>query len=247
LSDCIADLASLSAQEDLINSLKHALLVNVARKTKSSILLLGDSSTRVAIKTISLTSKGRGFSLPFEISAEASCYAGLSIIRPMRDCLAKEIGLYNFFKELHHPAIPFLSTGSPPKASITRLSEEFIIGLDRDFPSTVSTVVRTANKLNPSTNIQPGIWCPLCLHPAEVDVSQWKENSALRKLSSKSFHSNTSTSNKFSELLCYGCRTNWEENKKFPTPPPYADHAVPTIESNRSCLRTKIQEFLIDD
>lgn len=249
LDSALNSLANLSAKEDLIENLRHSLLVHLARKTKSSILLLGESSTRIAIKTISLTSKGRGFSLPFEVAAEATCYEGLAIIRPLRDCLAKEIGIYNQYLGLRHPTIPSLSTKLPPKASITRLSEEFIIGLDSGFPSTVSTVVRTANKLTPSSLIHSDIWCPLCLNPAEVNISDWKSNSALRSLPSKTFQSyNKPVSDNFSELLCYGCRTNWEESKgDQPVPPPYAELASLTLNQNRHRLKSKIQEFLIED
>ncbi|KAJ9082487.1 Cytoplasmic tRNA 2-thiolation protein 2, variant 2 [Entomophthora muscae] len=150
-------------REDFLSSLRHSLLVHTARESKCSMLLLGDSATRIAIKTISLTSKGRGFSLPFEVAAESSCYEGLSIIRPMRDNLSKEVALYNHHTQLYHPSIKSILYKTKPKASIDRITEEFIAGLDSGFPSTVSTIVRTANKLTPSTNLAPGIWCPLCI------------------------------------------------------------------------------------
>lgn len=81
----------------------------------------------------------------------------------MRDNLSKEVAFYNHYAQLHHPAIKSIVHNTKPKASIDRITEEFIVGLDSGFPSTVSTVVRTANKLTPSAKLAPGVWCPLCL------------------------------------------------------------------------------------
>ena len=45
------------------------------------------------------------------------------IMRPMKDMLSKEIGLYNQFLHLDSVFIPSLTTMLPPKASIERLTE----------------------------------------------------------------------------------------------------------------------------
>lgn len=53
--------------EDLLEHLRMALLIRTAAKLGCSVLALGDSATRLAIRTISLTSKGCGFALPASI------------------------------------------------------------------------------------------------------------------------------------------------------------------------------------
>jgi hypothetical protein len=39
---------------------------------------------------------------------------------------------------------------------------DFIIGLEKDYPSTVSTIVKTAAKLTPSNSIDPECRCVIC-------------------------------------------------------------------------------------
>ena len=87
---------------------------------------MADSSTRQAIKMIAMTSKGRGYSIPFDIGVENdTCWPNLAILRPMKDMLSKEIGLYNRFMGLEHYVIPptDFNTGKPAKSSIERLTE----------------------------------------------------------------------------------------------------------------------------
>ena len=51
--------------------------VDIDRCTR---LFLGDCSSRLSIKIISLASKGRGFSLPLETSGETDWFEGMIII-----------------------------------------------------------------------------------------------------------------------------------------------------------------------
>ncbi|RIB13405.1 hypothetical protein C2G38_1975023 [Gigaspora rosea] len=155
--------SKLTAKEDLVWHLKQCLLINTARKNRCTKLLLGDCSTRLSIKIISFTSKGRGFSLPLDISGLNPWFGDVAIVRPMKDTLSKEIGIYNKFQGFETTIIKSLTTMMPPKASIDRLTEEFVVKLERDFPSTVSTISRTAAKLTPSELIDSDNHCVICL------------------------------------------------------------------------------------
>jgi cytoplasmic tRNA 2-thiolation protein 2 len=127
---------------------------------------MGDSSTRQAIKMISLTSKGRGYSLALDIGVENRVsFKDIGIMRPMKDMLSKEIGFYNHFSNVNQYVITTenFSTKMPGKSSIGRLTEEFIVGLERNFPSTVSTVCRTTLKLNPASDMDTSVTCAICL------------------------------------------------------------------------------------
>ncbi|CAG8596974.1 637_t:CDS:2, partial [Funneliformis mosseae] len=59
-----------TAKEDFVWYLKLCYLIFTARKNGCKRLFLGDCSSRLSIKIISQTSKGRGFSLPLETSGE---------------------------------------------------------------------------------------------------------------------------------------------------------------------------------
>ncbi|KAI8146241.1 hypothetical protein BJV82DRAFT_510110 [Fennellomyces sp. T-0311] len=154
-----------TAKEDLYWHIKVAMLVTLAQKEGCSYIFMADSSTRQAIKMIAMTSKGRGYSIPFDIGVENdACFPDLAILRPMKDMLSKEIGLYNRFMGFEQYVIPptDFNTGKPAKTSIERLTEEFITTLDRDFPSTVSTISRTASKLTPLNDMDMSKKCAIC-------------------------------------------------------------------------------------
>jgi tRNA(Ile)-lysidine synthase TilS/MesJ len=58
-------------KDDLLQHLRLNALTQCARQHNCSAILLGDSATRIAIKSLALTSKGRGYALPLEIGLAA--------------------------------------------------------------------------------------------------------------------------------------------------------------------------------
>lgn len=87
---------------------------------------MADSSTRQAIKMISKISNGRGYSIPFDVGLEVDgCFDDVVILRPMKDMLAKEMGMYNRLHGIDHDVTAPFNWGTymPPKSSIERLTE----------------------------------------------------------------------------------------------------------------------------
>jgi hypothetical protein len=87
---------------------------------------MADSSTRQAIKMISKISNGRGYSIPFDVGLEVDgCFDNVVILRPMKDMLAKEMGMYNRLHGIDHDVTAPFNWGTymPPKSSIERLTE----------------------------------------------------------------------------------------------------------------------------
>lgn len=123
-------------------------------------LLLGDNASRGAINLIDGIAKGRGHKWPVE-GAAAIWRDDLLVLRPLRDCFAKELAFYNRTLRLSYLAPQDLVAssvlasrgdsgnggGAGEKASIGRLTENFIFHLERGVPSTVNTVGRTGGKL----------------------------------------------------------------------------------------------------
>lgn len=66
----------LSSREELLRHFRLELLVQLARENDCEIIIFGDNSTRIAINTISLTSKGRAHSLPIDVAPEFSFEKG---------------------------------------------------------------------------------------------------------------------------------------------------------------------------
>ncbi|GAB5591084.1 Cytoplasmic tRNA 2-thiolation protein 2 [Umbelopsis nana] len=165
-----------SAKEDIYWHMKMNMLYRRAQMEKCDFIFLGESSTRQAIKMIAMTSKGRGYSAALDVGTEnAITYKGLAVVRPMKDMLAKEIAVYNRNHNIDKFVIPTTnwSTKTAAKSSIERLTEEFIAGLDRDFPSTVSTVSRTASKLTVSKDLDVTNKCAICLI-CQVDARDYR-------------------------------------------------------------------------
>lgn len=127
---------------------------------------MGDSATRQAIKMIAMTSKGRGYTLPLDVGVDNQLsFNDVCIMRPMKDMLSKEIGFYNYFNKIDQYIMPAynFSTMMPAKSSIERLTEDFIVSIEREFSSTVSTICRTITKLQPSANMDLTKTCAMCL------------------------------------------------------------------------------------
>ncbi|RHZ75829.1 hypothetical protein Glove_209g99 [Diversispora epigaea] len=181
LLECISNLTS---KEDFVWYLKLSLLIQTARKKGCTRLFLGDCSTRLATKIISLTSKGRGSSLPIEILGENNYFGDVIISRPMKDMISKEIGLYNHYLGFETVFIPSLTSLQPSKSSIERLTEDFIVGLERDYPSTVSTIARTGSKLTISNSIDDENRCALCLMPYRNENKFFQNRITLTKIPS---------------------------------------------------------------
>ncbi|KAJ2344483.1 Cytoplasmic tRNA 2-thiolation protein 2 [Coemansia sp. RSA 2671] len=172
-----AGLGSATDREDMLDIIKSFLLARLARQAQCGLLLLGDSGTRIASKLVSLTSRGRGFSLPLEAGAEApflGSSSGVTAYRPMRDFIMKEIAFFNLWTAQPSVVVPTFTTGAPETASIDRLTEAFVVGLDRDFCSTVSTVCRTVQKLELRPDALTAAQCIICSMPAEASAQAWR-------------------------------------------------------------------------
>ncbi|KAF9111669.1 Cytoplasmic tRNA 2-thiolation protein 2 [Mortierella sp. AM989] len=169
---------TLTAKETVLQHFRSTLLIQLAKRANCTILALGDSATRVAIQIIGLTAIGRGFSLPHETSLLSDWVQGCKVIRPLKDCLVKELETHCRLHHLelieqHSAKLDWSVKSKGEIKSIKRLTDDFITGLDKDFPSTVATVCRTAAKLTPP-EVTYENKCPLCLGPVQEGVQEWK-------------------------------------------------------------------------
>ncbi|KAF9923262.1 Cytoplasmic tRNA 2-thiolation protein 2 [Linnemannia zychae] len=170
--------STLTAKETILQHFRACLLIQLAKRSQCTILALGDSATRVAIQIIELTSIGRGYSLPHETSLLSNWVKDCKVVRPLKDCLVKELETFCSLNKLalierHHAQLDWTIKTKGEIKSIHKLTEEFIAGLDKEFPSTAATVCRTAAKLTPpeATFDQK---CPLCHGPVQAGVQEWK-------------------------------------------------------------------------
>ncbi|KAH9247999.1 hypothetical protein BASA81_014374 [Batrachochytrium salamandrivorans] len=247
---------------------------NEARKHGCTGLVLGDSSTAIAIRVIANTSKGRGLSLPADIG-DSDWHRDVHLLRPMRDILSKEIGIFNHLCKLETVAHTSFATLLPTKTSIDRLSQDFIVGLEQDFPATVSTIARTAFKIN--TDHMTKKICPLCEGPvdnidyfASIDSLVQAPAVSCKPIGGDATEccSSTQTQSKCCQgagstasqldiyhLLCYACRNIAHDISK----PQQSNTSMQTTvlpgyvmrnssqRLSRESMKAQISDYLIDD
>ncbi|CAN2389470.1 tRNA wobble position uridine thiolation [Pristimantis euphronides] len=139
---------TLTAKLELLQSLRSHLMLHMARTCGYSKVMSGESCSRLAVRLLANISLGRGAFLPLDTGFSDDRYGNVVVVRPMREYSLKEISFYNRFFGVQSVFIPTMETKAPENSSIQHLSESFITKLQANFPSTVSTVYRTSEKLN---------------------------------------------------------------------------------------------------
>ncbi|NXP68812.1 CTU2 protein, partial [Chloropsis cyanopogon] len=139
---CFEAAGTATAREELLEMLRTHLIVQTARDRGYAKVMTGESLTRVAIKLLTNLSLGRGAFLAVDTGFTDQRHGDVMVVRPMRDYTAKEIAFYNFFFGVPSVTVPPLFTKRREKPSIHQLVERFLLGLQEEFPSTISTVYR---------------------------------------------------------------------------------------------------------
>nr|XP_055088777.1 cytoplasmic tRNA 2-thiolation protein 2 isoform X3 [Symphalangus syndactylus] len=176
LSQLFCSVRTLTAKEELLQTLRTHLIVHTARAHGYSKVMTGDSCTRLAIKLMTNLALGRGAFLAWDTGFSDERHGDVVVVRPMRDHTLKEVAFYNRLFSVPSVFTPAVDTKAPEKASIHRLMEAFIIRLQTQFPSTVSTVYRTSEKLVKAPRDGPAAGdssprCLLCMCALDVDAA----------------------------------------------------------------------------
>ncbi len=162
-----SSLSSPTSKADVLRILKIRLLVQLAEKNDCKGILWGDTATKLAEKTLAETAKGRGFSLPGQISDGPSAY-GIPFHYPLRDLLRKEILL---FSDLVTPSLAPLIINQDRQDSVSASSKnnslDALMGLyfapvEENFPNIVANVVRTSGRLQANKDTKGSKECSLC-------------------------------------------------------------------------------------
>ena len=137
-----------SVREDILGIELHKTILEVARQRGIQKVITGENGSRMASMMLSNIAKGRGSSLYYW--GNAGCENGeITICRPLRDLLKKEVALY-----LHYNPVPILpklpltyNNILPGMGTYDLLFENFIDTLQDKFPATTYTMLRTATKI----------------------------------------------------------------------------------------------------
>ncbi|XP_031425146.1 cytoplasmic tRNA 2-thiolation protein 2 [Clupea harengus] len=177
LERLFASVKTQTAKEELLQTLRQHLILHTARLKGYSKVMLGESCTRLAVKLLSSISLGRGAALAMDTGFADSRFGDVVLVRPMRDYSSKEIAFYGRLFSVPSVFTPGLDTKTSDKASIQRLTESFVTNLQTGFPSTVSTIYRTSEKLQTAHSAQtndaePASKCLLCLCALDTTVEE---------------------------------------------------------------------------
>ncbi|KAJ7931545.1 hypothetical protein B0H13DRAFT_1958724 [Mycena leptocephala] len=177
----ISALPTQTAVPTAIQNLIRLLLLHTAWSTESSHLLLGTSLTSLSVSLISSISQGGGFVVREEAQEEwqptvhVRSKRTVRVVRPLRDIGMKECAVWAWWRALKVVGKESILGG---KQGVGALTKNFIVGLERDYPSTVSTIARTCGKLAPKDSSDA--MCILCERPAQPGVQEWKARISIR-------------------------------------------------------------------
>ncbi|KAI0690170.1 hypothetical protein BC835DRAFT_1365863 [Cytidiella melzeri] len=242
LQDYLASLPTATALPTAIHTLVRILLQYTAFSIGCSHLLLGTSLTSLAISLISGISQGAGFHVReeaqeewfpdlFQIGANSNAQMtnkpSVRIIRPLREIGTKECAIWAWWMQL---SIVGREKWQWPgaKPGLGRLTKDFIMGLEKDYPSTVSTIVRTCGKLAPKGDTAGK--CVICERPVQMGVQEWKARIAIRsgqggETAAAELPSKVPS---LAPYLCYVCHTTFTSKGTRAPPNLYpgdADHS----------------------
>ncbi|KAK3680164.1 Cytoplasmic tRNA 2-thiolation protein 2 [Recurvomyces mirabilis] len=148
LSIAVANLNSATSRDDILQLLQRKLVVDFAKRHNCEAILWGDSTTKLAERTLAETAKGRGFNLPWTVSDGESPH-GIPFYFPMRDLLSKEIVAFTTMTE---PPLADLVVQREQKrmvstknTTIDELMKQYFESVEQEYPGIVANVVKTTS------------------------------------------------------------------------------------------------------
>ncbi|KAK7691100.1 hypothetical protein QCA50_006203 [Cerrena zonata] len=212
----LSSLPTDTARSTALQTITRLLIYHTAHRLGCSHIVLGTCLTSLAVSLISSISQGGGFHVKEEIQEEWAPHStqevkstrshtnDIRIIRPLRDVGMKECAAWAWWNRVTVVGRESWEwTGSKP--GIGKLTKDFIFGLEKDYPSTVSTIVRTCGKLAPKGEVSGQ--CLLCSRPIQQGVQEWKTRISIRSHNTDDSTPSDSVATALTPYLCYTCHT----------------------------------------
>ncbi|XP_067937418.1 cytoplasmic tRNA 2-thiolation protein 2-A-like isoform X1 [Watersipora subatra] len=244
-----------TAKEQLLCTLRREIMIQVAKAEGYSKVIVADTSSRLSIAFLSNMAMGKGAHISYDTSLLDDRDSSVYIMRPLKDFTDKEVAMYNRFNGITAVTRLSFTTKAVAGSSINKLTEAFITGLQDQFPSTVSTIMRTSEKLMNSKQATDGDGettcieaCSVCKAPLDTRVPK---SSALMSVSHADMLCERRLQERGSESgsicrsphpvssLCYSCRGMLADmsNTEF----------LPSCltSTNRMAMRSAIEDSLL--
>ena len=170
IEEVLRNTTSATAKADIFNTLKMRLIAETAKEQNCEAVLWGDSTTKLAEKTLAAAAKGNGAAIPLLLADGLSPY-GVDFRYPLRDVLKSEIASFHTFIAPDLSAIgivqntPARVSASAKNTTIDDLMTQYFESVETGYPSVISNVVKTSSKLDPSGLDLSGRSCAFCSLP----------------------------------------------------------------------------------
>merc|ERR1712226_445359 len=185
---------------DRENQIVRKILTDFCSEQNFDWLMLGQCLFRSSVNALTQVSLGRGIDLGSICKfADRRLSDSVTIIYPMKEFTRKEVAFFNQFQKLETFKFSELETASDVNSSIQRLTENFLLNLQTEFPAAVPNARNSAEKVLPRNIDQNSLDenCPLCLMRYEKSPNNGKTNS-----------DNARTAAEFSRLICSNDSSN---------------------------------------
>ena len=209
LQEFFTSLPSATSREDVTTIFRDRLIVDYAKQMDCEAVVWGDSTTRLAEKTLAETARGRGFGVPWQI-ADVSSPHGIKFAYPIRDLLRKEILTYSTLA--NPPLTPLITESrnsrqtsiSSKDHTIDSLMSQYFESVEQNFPSIVANVVRTSRRLEAPPAAATSALCAICNLPIARGMEglhSWageQESFSKPSIGREPYQAGQ-------RILCYGC------------------------------------------
>ncbi|KAK9359752.1 hypothetical protein V1504DRAFT_476723 [Lipomyces starkeyi] len=208
--DVLSNIRDRTSKLDILQTIREALVFNTAKQLQCTTIVWGDTMSRLAERTLSLTAKGRGSVIPYLLSD--GFRNGIYNIYPLREVLRAEaeeyVKMLDISKYVSKPSIK--APNVLRMMTIDDLLANYFADIETGFPSIVSTVVRTAAKLTDKVADARSI-CALCGLPCDDKCPErWLQDITVNQ-SAPSFDATSEQDDIGPEkdeprpIICYGC------------------------------------------
>lgn len=270
LKSLLSSMTSLTAKEDILHRLKQQIYIEIARTYGYSKVMTGHSATRLAVTLMTDISQGRGSQVGMDTTFADYRLADITFVKPIRDLSAKEVAVYNAFMNVPTVVIPTLTTKTLEGSSIEHLTEAFVVGLQTEYPSTISNIMRTGEKLTSDNNSKSdNSHCSLCQAPLDTNVGlssalsavQFSQKISTKPKSSGACHNDTEccgegdgschskddglTLENIRYTMCYGCRLTFKDLSDSNKLPEFLLQDI-SWRVRRSKMKADISDFLLE-
>nr|XP_022917633.1 cytoplasmic tRNA 2-thiolation protein 2 [Onthophagus taurus] len=214
--EILKEKTKLTYQKEIFHIFERDLLIKSAKSLGCSFIFTTDLTADIAVNLLTNVSLGRGNQLPLDIGV-IDDRDEIKIIKPMRHLNMKECVFYNYFNNVE-PVITRV-IDEKPYSSVQNLLTNFIDKLQVDYPATVTTVLRTGDKL--SMDLANQSICEFCKAPIFMNKDKFISAEATnfsRHLSTMQLNMDVTPTERYEKAvssysssddkkdLCYSCK-----------------------------------------